>query len=702
MLSLLPRPLIWLTTFVSLSPITHADMDDPYLWLEEVESEKALEWVKSRNQIALDELTTSHRYAEIYDGLLEIYNSSDKIPAVTKHGDYYYNFWQDADHKRGIWRRCRPETFASDELVWETVLDIDALAEAEGVSWVWKSANVLDLTHDRALLNLSDGGKDAVTVREFDLITKTFVADGFYLPEAKNNAQWVDADTLLVGSAADPEQATDSGYARLSWRWHRGTEFSAAEKVYAGEQTDVAVSSSVSDSLSGRRETVIRAVTFFETEFQLIGKNNQLTRIPVPLDSKIDFFRDQLLVEVKSDWAIGETTIPAGALAAINFDGFMAGDRNFKLLFTPEPRVSMARNGFTTTRNHVVISTLDNVNGRLSASRYDDGDWSSVTIETPAIGSVSAQGIDSDESDDIFISTSSFLNPSTLHRQTVGLTNRIALKNTPRYFDQTGLKMTQHEAVAPDGTRIPYFQVSQADIKLDGSNPTLLYGYGGFQISMTPSYTGSWGRSWMANGGVFILANIRGGGEFGPTWHQAALKEKRQVSWNDFIAIGEDLVARRVTSPPHLGIMGGSQGGLLMGVMYTQRPDLWGAVVCQVPLLDMLRFNKLLAGASWMGEYGNPDLPEERSFIEAYSPYQNISRTKKHPRILFVTSTHDDRVHPGHARKMAARLEEFGHDFLYWENTEGGHGGAANNAERAQLHTLGYAFLWNELSGSPE
>lgn len=693
------RSLYLLAVTTSLGFTTlHAEMEDPYLWLEEVESERALDWVKARNQIALDELTSSSRYNEIYDGLLEIYNSSDKIPGVTKYGEYYYNFWQDAAHKRGIWRRCTPESYGTDEPNWELVLDIDALAEIEEISWVWKGATVLDLTNARALLRLSDGGKDAVVLREFDLISKQFIADGFHLPEAKANASWIDADTLLVGSSADSLGATDSGYSIVTRRWQRGTPFETATEIYAGAKTDVGIFSSVSDSNSGRREMVVRALTFYDTEYKLISADNSLTPIPVPLDSEIGFFQDQLLVEVKSDWDVGVATLSTGALVAINFDAFMAGDREFKILFEPQARVSLARSGYTTTQNHVVISTLDNVNGRLAAWRYDAGDWSRVAIKTPSIGSASARSVDSDHSDEIFITHSNFLSPSTLYRQTVGEDDRAALKNTPSYFDKTGLEMTQHEAIAPDGTRIPYFQVSKEGIQLDGSNPTLLYGYGGFQISMTPSYTGSWGRSWMERGGVFILANIRGGGEFGPAWHQAALKGNRQVSWNDFIAIGEDLVARGVTSPPHLGIMGGSQGGLLMGVMYTQRPDLWGAVVCQVPLLDMLRFNKLLAGASWMGEYGNPDLPEEREFIEAYSPYQNISRTKKQPRILFVTSTHDDRVHPGHARKMAARLEEYGHDFLYWENTEGGHGGAANNAERAQLHALGYAFLWKELS----
>jgi prolyl oligopeptidase len=674
-------------------------MEDPYLWLEEVESERALQWVESRNKVAVDELTQSPNYTEIYDGLIEIYDSSDKIPGVSKYGDYYYNFWQDADHVRGIWRRCPPESYATPQPSWETVLDIDALGASEAISWVWKGASVLDLTNDRALLRLSDGGKDAVVVREFSLIQKQFVADGFYVPESKNNTQWIDADTLMLGTAANPDEATDSGYPLIAQRWARGTAIQDAVQLYTGEKSDVSISAGVSDSASGRKQFIQRSRTFFERDYFLIGKEGDLTPIAVPEKASIGFFHDQLLVELKDDWVLSSVVLPSGSLVAINFEAFMAGSREFTQLFSPEPRVSMA--GFTTTRNHVVITSLDNVNGRVTAWRFDEGNWQIVTIDTPAIGNVSVSAVDSDHSDEIFLTTTSFLDPTALHWQTVGKADRVALKQTRPYFDASGLVMSQHEAIAPDGTRIPYFQVAPKGLKLDGTNPTLLYGYGGFQVSMTPSYSGTWGRSWTARGGVFILANIRGGGEFGPSWHQAALKGNRQVSWNDFIAIGEDLVARKVTSPPHLGIMGGSQGGLLMGVMYTQRPDLWGAVVCQVPLLDMLRFNKLLAGASWMGEYGNPDLPAERAFIAAYSPYQNISRTQTQPRILFVTSTHDDRVHPGHARKMAARLEEYGHDFLYWENTEGGHGGAANNAERAQLHALGYAFLWEQLTAQP-
>lgn len=693
-MNLLRLPLVFPALMIST---TLAGPDsDPFLWLEEVEGAKPLQWVEERNQVALAELTGDPRYDEIRTGLLEVYNSQDRIPAVSRYGDYYYNFWQDDGHERGIWRRCTPESYASPAPAWETVFDVDALAAAEGISWVWKGAVVQDLDYTRALLVLSDGGTDASEYREFDLITKTFVEDGFKLPAARNRADWIDRDTLLVGAFPGDDDATDSGYPRRTRIWQRGTPLEEAKIVHEIDAKKVGAFLSVSNNSSGRRRHIHEAVTSVETHYWLIGDDHTLSRIDVPPLSDIAFFQDQLLIELKSDWTIADTTYPIGALLSTRLADFQAGKRQFKILFDPQPRVSLE--SFTLTRNHVVLNLLENVNGRIRALQRVGDDWQARTLSTSAIGNASARAVASDLNDEIFLTTANFLEPSTLSLADLTTGEITKLKQTPAYFDKTGLAMTQHEAIAPDGTKIPYFQVSRADLALDGSHPTLLYGYGGFQISMKPGYSGTWGRSWLERGGVYILANIRGGGEFGPRWHQAALKEKRQTSWDDFAAIGEDLITRGVTSPEHLGIMGGSQGGLLVGVAYTQRPDLWGAVVCQVPLLDMLRYHKLLAGASWTGEYGDPEVPAERDFIATYSPYQNIAADGDYPRILFVTSTHDDRVHPAHARKMAARLESMGHDFLYWENTEGGHGGAANNAERAQLWALSFTFLWRELA----
>ncbi len=669
---------------------------DPFLWLEDVAGEKPLQWVEARNQIALAELTSDPRYEEIRDDLLEIYNSRDRIPSVTRYGDHYYNFWQDDVHVRGIWRRCTPESYASSEPVWETVFDVDALAEAEGISWVWQGAVVQDLDYSRALLVLSEGGQDASEYREFDLHTLEFVEDGFQLPSGRNRADWIDRDTLMVGAFPRDDDATDSGYPRRTRIWQRGTPIEAAAIVHEIDAKKTGAFLSVSNNTSGRQRRIYEAISSHEINYWLIEDDLTLSKIEVPTRADIAFFQDQLLIELKSDWTIGDTTYPIGSLVSTHLADFQAGKREFKVLFDPEPRVSLE--SFTLTRNYVVLNLLDNVNGRIRALQRVVDDWKTSTLNTSAIGNASARAVASDLNDEIFLTTSNFLEPSNLSLADLTTGEITKLKQTPTYFNKTGLAMTQHEATAPDGTKIPYFQVSRADLKLDGTNPTLVYGYGGFQVSMKPGYSGTWGRSWLERGGVYILANIRGGGEFGPQWHQAALKEKRQTSWDDFAAIGEDVIARGVTSPQHLGIMGGSQGGLLVGVAYTQRPDLWGAVVCQVPLLDMLRYHKLLAGASWTGEYGDPEIPAERDFIATYSPYQNLDEHGDYPRILFVTSTHDDRVHPAHARKMAARLESMGHDFLYWENTEGGHGGAANNAERAQLWALSFTFLWRELA----
>lgn len=674
------------------------DMDDPYLWLENVDSTEALAWVTDHNQIALDELTPTAIYRETFDRLRAIFDSRDRIPAVVARDGWYYNFWQDAAHTRGIWRRTRPASYATAQPEWETLLDLDALAAAEAEPWVWKGSVVRDTDHRRALIQLSRGGGDATVVREFDLSAKAFVADGFFLPEAKSDVTWADDDTLLVATDFGPDSLTQSGYPRIVKRWRRGTPLAEATTVFAGDATDVSTAASVSDAASGRKEVIYQAVTFYTSNYYLADAEAPLTPLPVPADAQIDFFQNYLLVSLRSDWAPADVVYPAGALLAVDFEAFMQGERAFDVLFRPEERVSL--DSFTTTKNYVVVNTLNNVSNRITTLRPAAEGWTRQDVATPAFGTASVRAVDSDHNDDLFLTLENFLQPATLSLVTLGETDRTALKRSPAFFDTAGLDVTQHEAVSADGTKIPYFQVARAGLKLDGSNPTLLYGYGGFEVSMTPGYLASAGAGWMERGGVYILSNIRGGGEFGPAWHQAALKENRQRAYDDFAAIAEDLIARGVTSPRHLGIMGGSNGGLLMGVMLTQRPELFGAVVCQVPLLDMMRYHLLLAGASWMGEYGDPEVPAERAFIRAYSPYQNLRADRAYPRTLFVTSTRDDRVHPGHARKMAARMEEQGHDFLYWENTEGGHGGATNNEQRAKLWALSFAFLWRELGGA--
>ncbi len=670
--------------------------DDPYLWLEDVEGAKPLEWVEAQNKVSLAELTAAPGYQALYDRLLAINDSRARIPAVVKRGAFYYNFWQDKTNPRGLWRRTTPEDYRNDNPKWETVLDLDALARDEKQNWVWSAPVPLYPNYDRYLLRLSRGGGDATVVREFDLATKTFVkAQPFDLPEGKNSVTWLDRDTLFVGTNFGPGALTDSGYPRTVKLWRRGTALADAPLVFAGEATDVAVNGYVTNEPGYHREFIRRAITFYTSETYL-HEAGKLTKLELPLDAQPGTYRDQITVELRSAWTTGGRTYPAGALLAMNYARFLKGERDFAFLFTPGPRTSLV--GTSDTRNHLIVNELDNVRNRLyTLTLRADGGWQRTPLAAPAFGTVSANAVDSDESDEFFLSVTDFLTPSTLAIGTIGHDARTVLKQLPGFFDKTGLAITQHEALSKDGTRVPYFQVARENLALDGKNPTLLYGYGGFEVSMTPSYSGGIGAAWLEQGGVYILANIRGGGEFGPGWHQAALKPNRQRAYDDFAAIAEDLIARKVTSPAHLGIQGGSNGGLLMGVMLTQRPELFGAVVCQVPLLDMKRYHLLLAGASWMGEYGNPDVPAEWDYISRYSPYQKVVAGKKYPRTLLMTSTRDDRVHPGHARKMAAKLADQGHDVLYYENTEGGHGGAANNAQRARMTALAFTFLQKQL-----
>ena len=668
--------------------------NDPHQWLEEVDGERALAWSRDHNAITQRELEASPDFKPIKERLLSILDSKARIPAVVKRGEFYYNFWRDAKNSRGLWRRTTLAEYRKSEPAWETVLDLDALAAAEKENRVWTSANFLYPTYDRALLSLSRGGGDAVVVREFDVTTKNFVKDGFTLPEAKSSVDWVGRDTLFVGTDFGAGSMTTSGYPRVVKEWKRGTPLTAAKIVFEGEANDVASNGFTSDEPGFHREFVQRAPAFFR-EISYLRVGDKLTKLDLPDDVNMGTFRQFVTVELRSNWTVGGKTYLAGALLATPWDQFLAGGRDFAVLFTPGPRTSLA--GRSHTRSAIIVNELDNVRNRLYVcAPQPDGTWSRTPLPAPEFGTTSATAV-SNDSDDFWMSVSDFLTPSSLYLGAIGKPERELLKQLPAFFQTDGLAVTQHEAVSKDGTRVPYFQVARTGLKLDGSAPTLLYGYGGFEISMTPNYSAGMGASWLERGGVYVLANIRGGGEFGPVWHQAALKANRQRAYDDFIAIAEDLIKRRVTSTPHLGIMGGSNGGLLVGAMLTQRPDLFGAVVCEVPLLDMKRYNHLLAGASWMAEYGNPDIPGEWAYISRYSPYQNVKLGAKYPRTLFTTSTRDDRVHPGHARKMVALMKAQNHDVLYYENIEGGHGGAANNQQQAFMSALAYTFLLKQL-----
>jgi prolyl oligopeptidase len=672
------------------------DNTDPYLWLEDVEGGKALDWVRKKNAVSVAELEKTSEFAPIQERLLKILDSKDRIPYVTKYGKYYYNFWRDDKNVRGLWRRTTLEEYKKPNPVWETVFDLDVLAKEEKENWTYSGADVLYPDYDRCLINLARGGADAVVVREFDLNTKQFVKDGFNLPEAKSEVSWKDRDTLYVGTDFGPGSMTNSGYPRIVKEWKRNTQLSAATKVSEGEVTDVSVKGYV-DHDHGREYAFInRGLTFF-SDITSVKVGDKWVKIEKPADAIVRTYKDNILLELRSDWTVAGQTYKSGTLLADNFDSYLKGDRKFSVLFQPTERTSLA--SVSDTRDFLVLNELDNVKSRPYLLSQEGDKWSRTAMDVPAFGNVNVYGVESDKSNDYFMTVSDFVTPTTFSMGVAGVPGREKLKSQPAFFKSDDLEIQQFQVKSRDGTLVPYFQVGRKGLKLDGSNITLLNGYGGFEIAMLPNYNSMIGAGWLERGGVYVLANIRGGGEFGPSWHNAARKENRQRAYDDFIAVAEDLISRKVTSPQHLGIEGRSNGGLLMGVMLTQRPDLFGAIHCGSPLLDMHRFNHLLAGASWMDEYGDPDKLEDWAFISKYSPYQNLDATKKYPPILITTSTRDDRVHPGHARKMIARLSEQNHQNLYYENIEGGHGAASNNKQVAFMEALAYSFLWKELKG---
>ena len=677
--------------FTMISNTSAGQSDDPFAWLEEVENAEALAWAEKHNEKTFAALKSHPAFDEIHNRLLEIYNDTRRIPYVSIRGNYVYNFWQDARHERGIWRRTTLEEYRKDEPNWQVLLDIDSLSEKEGEKWVYKGTSCLYPEYRRCLVSLSRGGADASEVREFDVETRSFVENGFFVPEAKSVATWKDETSVYVGTDFGSGSLTTSGYPRIVKTWKRGTPMGTATTLLEGDSTDVGVFAYVVNRPERAYHIVLRMVSFYDFVSYAV-ENGKLVKIDLPSDAQPEFFKKQMLVHLKSDWDVAGHRYPQGALITIDYDRFLAGDREFEILIAPDERSSILQTA--ETKDLLLVNKLSNVVSELYAYEFADGKWSFRRVNTPPYGEISIVATD-DDTDRFLYTFESYTDPTTLYLAEDGTST--VLKRLPAYFDAEGLVVHQNEATSKDGTRIPYFVVHRRDGKLDGSNPTLLYGYGGFEVSLTPGYSAGVGAAWLQRGGVYVVANIRGGGEFGPRWHRAGLKENRQRVYDDFYAVAEDLIRRGITSPEHLGILGGSNGGLLTGVAFTQRPDLFGAVVSMVPLLDMQRYHKLLAGASWMAEYGNPDNPEEWAYISKYSPYHNVEEAADYPRVFFATSTRDDRVHPGHARKMVAKMESLGHDVLYYENTEGGHAAASTNQQRAFMDALMYSYLLQEL-----
>ena len=672
------------------------EVADPYLWLEEVDGARALDFVRAANTRTLSELRERAEFAQIRDEVREVLDSRERVAHVSMHGDYLYNFWQDRANPRGLWRRTTWAEYKKAQPSWQTVLDIDALARDEKENWVWKNAQCLPPRGDQCLISLSRGGGDAIVVREFDLAKLKFVTDGFVLAEAKSEVEWRDLNTIYVGTDFGSGSLTDSGYPRIVKRWQRGTPLAQAVTVFEGQRTDVGVSPWVDfdfrDGSTRISEGIRRSIAFFNGETFLL-RDGALVRLAVPDDAVAQIVGEWLVVRLRSAWSVGARSYPAGSLIVTNAREFSEGKRSFDVLFEPAARTAL--NNWSATRNTIVLDVLDNVRSSIWIMAPTAGGWRRQDITLPSLGAASARPVDRYTSDEVFVTYQDFLTPPTLFIGTAGKPVE-TLKSMPAFFDAAPMTVQQLEARSADGTLVPYFVIGARDVK---NAPTMLYGYGGFEVSLEPFYSGALGRAWLARGGVLVIANIRGGGEFGPAWHQAALKEKRQNAFDDFIAIAEDLSRRGIAQAKHVGVRGGSNGGLLVGAALTQRPELFGAAVAQVPLLDMKRYNKLLAGASWMAEYGDPDMPEQWAYISKYSPYQNMRKGVHYPPTLFVTSTRDDRVHPAHARKMFARMREQGHDAWYYENVEGGHGAASNNEQRALMTAIEYTFLWKHLGG---
>jgi prolyl oligopeptidase len=658
--------------------------NDAHLWLEDITGDDALEWVRRHNEPTLDEFG-GERFEQMRAEALEILDTDARIPYVRRRGEFLYNYWRDAEHPRGLWQRTTLDSYRTETPDWDVLLDLDALAAADDEKWVWAGADVIEPGLDAALVSLSRGGSDATVTREFDMATRQFVADGFTVPEAKTSISWEDRDTVLVGTEFGPGSLTDSGYPRVMKRWRRGQPLADAQTVFEGTPSDVSVGVGYDPTPGFERLLATRSVDFFNREhFEIRG--DEFVRIDVPTDSGISIHREWLLIRPRTDWTVAATTHPAGSLLAARYDDFLGGTVELSVVFTPDEHTSL--DTYAWTRDRLVLVTMVDVATHVEL--VTPGTWRREEIAGVPPNTTTVV-VDVDEyGDEIFLDSSGFDSPSRLLWGHAG-DEVTEIKSAPAFFDAADIEVNQYFVPSADGTMIPYFVVGHRSS--DGPGKTLLGGYGGFESSNTPGYGGVLGRLWLSRGGTYVLANIRGGGEYGPRWHTQAMREGRHLVHEDFAAVAADLVARGITTVEQLGAQGGSNGGLLMGIMLTKYPELFGALVCSVPLLDMKRYHLLLAGASWVAEYGNPDDAGDWAFISEYSPYQNISADREYPALLMTTSTRDDRVHPGHARKMTAALEEAGHRVRYYENVEGGHAGAADNAQTAFRSALIYEFL---------
>jgi prolyl oligopeptidase len=678
-----------------------SDTTDKYLWLEEVRSDRALGWVSSQNQRSSKVLESDPRFVQLQAEALKVAESPDRLASPRLNGSDVYNTWQDATHVRGILRRTSLEDYLKATPDWKTVIDYDALAKQDNEKWVARRRVCLYPGDEFCLISLSAGGEDADTMREFDLKAGKFVEGGFVLPTSKQSVQWVDKDTLLVTRDWGGGTMTKSGYPFVAKLWKRGQPLNEAREIYRATENDMIVDPIVLNDAGGHQAVfVTRNISFFEKETYLVTTSG-VTRVALPAKADINEMLDgQIIVTLNQDWQPKGTAekFVQGSIVSMDFEALKKDPENLHptVVFAPTP-TEFVQEGVTATRNHLLVTTLENVQGRVwSFTRTPNGAWTRRKIAVPnstAVSIVTANWAD----DQFFLSMEGFLTPESLFLGDAGTGSLHQAKALPPQFDASGKVVEQLTAISKDGTHVPYFVVRPKNISYDGNNPTLLEAYGGFQISYTPSYDASLGKLWLERGGIYVLANIRGGGEFGPAWHDAGLKTNRQRIYDDFAAVGEDLVKRKITSRQRLGIRGGSNGGLLMGVEMTQHPRMWNAILIMIPLLDMLRFEKIAAGASWVGEYGSVSNPAERAFLASISPYNQLSPDVTYPEPFIFTTTKDDRVGPVHARKFAAKMDEFHKPYLYLEIVEGGHGAGADLKQQAKTEAYMYAYLIRKL-----
>ncbi|MGY4257923.1 prolyl oligopeptidase [Bradyrhizobium sp. USDA 4516] len=675
-----------------------APADDPFLWLEESEGPRALAWAQAENEKTIGSLQSDPRYDRFYRDALTILQEKHRIPYVSLGRQGLENFWRDESHVRGIWRRTTLESYRREDPRWETILDIDALAAAENKNWVYKGRSCFG---SRCLVKLSDGGKDAVSIREFDRDAKSFVTGGFELPEGKQSVSWLDRDTVLVARDWGEGTTTEAGYAFVLKELKRAQPLDQAREVFRGQRTDFEIVPLVLGEGRIHVTGVARRINGFERQYVLFGPAGPI-ELDLPKKSAIvGIASGRLLVKLDEDWMRrGETSFKAGSMISYDLAEWKQDPLRAKPSVVFQPNCRQALRGFGSSRNFLVLTILDNVQSKAFLYRYDQGRWHAKPIPLPENASVSLAAV-SQQADEMMFSVSDYLAPTSLWYFDAESKRLELLKTAPAAFDASKHVVEQFKATSRDGTRIPYFLVRPRSARFDGSIPTLLYGYGGFQVPLLPSYAGTVGRLWLEQGNAYVVANLRGGGEFGPPWHEAGQGATKQKTWDDFIAVADDLIRRKVTSPRRLGVIGSSQGGLLVGAAMTQRPDLFNAAIIRVPLFDMLRFTHLGAGASWTAEYGDPAIPEQREWIEGYSPYQKLVPGKSYPEPFIFTSTKDDRVHPAHGRKAAAKLAALGQPYFYFENFDGGHSAAANLIEHARRLALEYTYASRRLSPEP-